>query len=103
MALHNESFSSDNSNVSLSEVITKRRRITRIRSSEDFSPDSLNEIISFYRLSTRRNMILSSCEDEEDESSVNNITISYTDWSDPIGNQSLLTPFVGTPGLKISN
>nr|KAF7389768.1 hypothetical protein H0235_018252 [Vespula pensylvanica] len=93
------SFSIDDSNVPLSEVITKRHRITRISSSEDFSPDSSNEIISFHRLSTRCNIILSSNENVEDESSMNNITTSHIDWSDSIGKQPW--SFVGTSGFKI--
>lgn len=101
MALHSESFSIDDSNVPLSEVITKRHRITRISSSKDFSPDSSNEIIFFHCLSTCCNIILSSSENEEDESSINNITTSHTDWSDSIGKQP--RSFVGTLCFKILN
>ncbi|KAL2743823.1 piggyBac transposable element-derived protein 4-like [Vespula maculifrons] len=40
-------------------------------------------------------------ENEEDESSMNNITTSHTDWSDSIGKQ--LRSFVGTSCFKILN
>jgi hypothetical protein len=72
MALHNINSSSNDSNVSFSEVKMKCRRITRISSSEDFSTDTSNEIIFIHRLSARRNMILSNSKDKEDEFSVNN-------------------------------
>lgn len=103
MALHNKNFSSDDSNIPFSQVKMKRRRITQISSSEDFSTDTSSEIISIHRLSTHHNMILFSNEDEKDEFSINNTTISPTEWSDPIGNQPRLTPFIGTPGFKLLN
>ncbi|XP_014485410.1 PREDICTED: piggyBac transposable element-derived protein 4-like, partial [Dinoponera quadriceps] len=104
MALHNEQFSNEDSDMPLSQVIAKRRRITRI-SSDDFSTESSSDIIPFHRLPVRRNIILSSSEDEEDQSNlINNYTNpSSTDWSNPTGNQPQLTPFVGGHGFKILN
>lgn len=102
MASHSDSFSSDDSDVPLAEILTKRRRIARGILSED-SSDSSEEMITFHRLSTRGTRILSSSEDEDAEPSINNITTSHIDWAKPIGNQPILTPFVGTPGFKIFN
>lgn len=81
MASHSNSFSSDDSDVPLAEILTKRRRIARVNLSEDFS-DSSEEIIPLHRLSTRGTRILSSSEDEDVEPSVNNITTSHIDWAD---------------------
>ena len=105
MTLH--SISSDDSDVPLAEILAKRRRITHNNKpfqplSKDFS-DSSEEIITLYRLSTCRNNILSSSEDEDNESSIDNVITSYIDWFDPIGNQPRFTPFVDTPGFRIFN
>ncbi|CAL1275993.1 unnamed protein product [Larinioides sclopetarius] len=90
MASHSNSFSSDDSDVPLAEILTKRRRIARGNLSED-SSDSSEEIRPFHRLSTRGTRILSSSEDEDTEPSINNITTSHIDWADPIGNQPRLS------------
>lgn len=104
MALHNEQLSSEDSDMPLSEVITKRHRITPL-SSDDFSIESSSDIIPSHRLSVRRKIISSSSEYEGDESNIidNNKNASFTDRSNPTGNQPQLTPFVGTHGFKILN
>ena len=104
MEFPNEQFSSEDSDMPLSEAIAKRRRITRI-SSHDFSRNSSSDIIPFHRLPVGRNIILTSSEDEEDESNIidNNTNASTTDWSNPIGNQPQLTPFEGAHGFKMLN
>ncbi|CAK9832658.1 PiggyBac transposable element-derived protein 4 [Anthophora retusa] len=102
MASHSNSVSSDDSDVPLAEILTKRPRIARGNLSE-YSSDSSDEIIPFHRLFARSTRILSSSEDENTEPSINNMTTSHIDWADPIGNQPRLTPFVGTPGFKTCN
>lgn len=108
MALSNNNFSSDESDTSFAKA-KKRRKTTRLSSSEDFSIDSSSETPPIYGFSQRRHSISTSTEGEDElnhnvnRTTSNNATTSDTTWFDPIRNQPRFESSIEGPGFKKLN